>query len=626
MKKDIKIFVSHRIDMDSDVFESDILQPVRCGAIYDDRENVELLGDDTGDNISERRMTFCELTVQYWAWKNVDADYYGLCHYRRFFNFRNFNFPEDEYGMIVEDYIDERSANTYGLTDDVMRKAIEKYDVILGKKHDLTKLPGMWKSKSVYDHWTKAPDLHEEDLKTALDVLKRMYPDYSDDAQKYLNGHFAYFNLLHIMRKDLFYEYCEWLYPLLFELEKEIDITNYTQEGQRVVGHLAERLEGIYFEHLKRTRPELRIKELQKIIFQKPDKRLKYLKPAFLNTEKTVPIVFAANATFAPVCAVAISSVIANSNRNYQYDIIVLESDISKTDKKLIKNMASPYDNISVRFFNACGIVENYNLTANDHITVETYYRFLIQEILPDYDKVLYLDGDLVCNRDVAELYDTDIEEYLLAAAKDPDMCGQLNLPNSDVYRYLTHDVCMQNPFDYFQAGVLLLNTKEMRKRYSMTEWLKFSQHYYRYSDQDVLNRYCQGAVKYLNMSWNTLIDCNNYRVPVVIKSAEGSVFQEYHKARKNPYIIHFAGFQKPWKMRGVDFEAEFWKYARQSPYYEKFIFDILSGTTTTVYSAEPNIGVKGAIKVYLRKKVDKYCPKGTRRRYIIKKIFGRFA
>ncbi len=86
-KPDIKIFVSHRIDLDSETIDNPLYIPVRCGAVYDERENVDMLGDDTGDNISEKRNSFCELTVLYWAWKNVKADYYGLCQDCRYLVF-----------------------------------------------------------------------------------------------------------------------------------------------------------------------------------------------------------------------------------------------------------------------------------------------------------------------------------------------------------------------------------------------------------------------------------------------------------------------------------------------------------------------------------------------------------
>ncbi len=84
----IKIFVSHRIDQVSETIDNPLYVNVRCGAVYDNR-NPEayghIPGDNTGDNISEKKYKYSELTVQYWAWKNQEADYYGLCHYRRYF-------------------------------------------------------------------------------------------------------------------------------------------------------------------------------------------------------------------------------------------------------------------------------------------------------------------------------------------------------------------------------------------------------------------------------------------------------------------------------------------------------------------------------------------------------------
>ena len=80
---DVKIFVSHRVDLDSVAVENSVYIPVRCGAELDTNENPTMIGDNTGENISDKREYLGEFTVQYWAWKNVQADYYGLCHYRR---------------------------------------------------------------------------------------------------------------------------------------------------------------------------------------------------------------------------------------------------------------------------------------------------------------------------------------------------------------------------------------------------------------------------------------------------------------------------------------------------------------------------------------------------------------
>jgi len=618
---EIKIFVSHRIDLESCSFKSSILCPIRCGAIYDRRPNVTTLGDDTGDNISERRMTFNELTVQYWAWKNVDVDYYGLFHYRRFFNFQKVRFPEDSFGSVIDNYINDDTARTYGIQDKTISKMVEQYDLIVPERRDISTAPGQ--PHSVREQWIQTPYLYESDLQTMLEIISEMHPDYNDTAMQYLNGKYAYYCLIHIMKKEVFQAYCEWLYPMLFKIEQKIDIHDSSQERQRIVGHLAERLFGIYILYIRKHKPQLKLKELQTVLFQETKFNPAYLYPAFPKVESAIPIVFASNDAFASVCAVAISSLISHSDPHSFYDIVIIESDVSDKNKSLILSMIKNCNNISIRFFNAISMISKYHLSANNHITVETYYRFLIQEILPQYDKVLYLDGDIVCNKDVAELYYTELGDNLLAAAHDPDMCGQLNMPDSDTLRYLYREVHMKNPYDYFQAGVLVLNTREMRKVHTMDEWLSFAQTWYRYSDQDVLNRYCQGRVLYLDMRWNLIIDCDNYRVSVIINEAPGSIKQEYHKSRKDPHIVHFAGHQKPWKQRNVDMEEVFWQYARTTPYYEKLLSNILAVPALS-NDGFPPIGVKGTVKIYIRKKLNKWFPKGTKRRSIGGRLFGK--
>ncbi|USF26369.1 hypothetical protein N510_001297 [Firmicutes bacterium ASF500] len=623
-RPDIKIFVSHRIDLDSETIDNPLYIPVRCGAVFDEREDVTMLGDDTGDNISEKRLSFCEMTVQYWAWKNVKADYYGLCHYRRFFNFSKHKYLKDEYGVVLEEQLDADAEIIYGFREKTMRSVIERYDLIIPDSIRISSLPEH--PKSMWEHWDQVKYLHLEDLQALLDVISRLQPEYYQSAQQYLDGDQAYFFNLCIMNSALFNRYCEWLFPILSELEQIIDIENYTAEGQRTIGHLAERLLGIYILYLRQNVRDIRIKELQPVLFRNTKKSVPSLRPAFNKEleDKIVPIVLSSSNVFAPACAVAIQSILYNASVEKFYDIVILESDISDKNKKLILSMVDGTDNISIRFIDVTPIIKNYTLVASEHLTVETYYRFLIQEILPEYGKILYLDGDLVCNRDVSELFCVDIEGYMLAAAYDPDVGGQINLKNSDTLSYLVHELKMEDPSSYFQAGVLLLNLKEMRSAYSLEQWLTFAGKRYRYCDQDVLNRYCQGRVKYIDMAWNVMIDCENRRVPVVIHEAKGEIYRQYHEARKHPYIVHFAGFQKPWKQRGVDFEEEFWKYARNTPYYEQFLFNI------TIPPAMPDnglpaIGVKGALKIYIKKKTDIWFPKGTKRRTVIKRIFGRF-
>ena len=122
---DVKIFVSHRIDKDSEVLDNPFFIPVRCGAVYDNHAAPSTIGDDIGDNISQKKAKYGELTVQYWAWKNIEADYYGLCHYRRYLSFSSIqhetsysvskDWKEVIHNEVVEDYFDVNSQKKYGL-------------------------------------------------------------------------------------------------------------------------------------------------------------------------------------------------------------------------------------------------------------------------------------------------------------------------------------------------------------------------------------------------------------------------------------------------------------------------------------------------------------------------------
>lgn len=187
----IRIFSSHRIDVETQTIPCESIVPVRCGAALDTSNRSRLAGDNVGDNISQKRLSFCELTVQYWAWKNVEADYYGLCHYRRFFNFTHIQYPTDAYKNVMEEQICNETIRKFGLTDQDIQQIVKDADIILPEKRDVSTFPGHF--KSIEDHFARANFHHVHDLHTAIDILCELYPEYRESAKAYLSGHEGWF-------------------------------------------------------------------------------------------------------------------------------------------------------------------------------------------------------------------------------------------------------------------------------------------------------------------------------------------------------------------------------------------------------------------------------------------------
>lgn len=272
---DVKIFVSHRIDINSELIDNPLYIPMRCGAVFDKENFMDIAGDDTGDNISERRMSFCEFTVQYWAWKNADADYYGLCHYRRYLSFADKNFKTDEYNMIHEASLTPMGKKKYGLMNpNTMKSLIEKYDIVTSEYADVRKIPTPIGNKdTVLEHW-KAHDgefLKKESIDLLLELIDDLAPKYSKSSREYLNGtRYRGFNCF-VMNRALFQRMCEFQFPIMFEVERRLDTTGYTQTMMRTPAFLGEMLYGIFLYYVT-TYEHWKVKELQLVYFQNTEK------------------------------------------------------------------------------------------------------------------------------------------------------------------------------------------------------------------------------------------------------------------------------------------------------------------------------------------------------------------
>ena len=184
------------------------------------KEDLGYTKDSTGDNISSKNSNYCELTGLYWIWKNSKSDIVGLVHYRRYF-----------YKSVLKNR--KKILNR----EDIL-KILNKYDVIVAPKGNTwgTNVRENYNQKHI-----------AEDLNKCEKILKKKYPDYKDAFDTIMNGSsYSPFNMV-ITRKEIFDEYCKWLFDIFSDLEKKINVedgrSNY---DKRVYGFLSERLFNVW--------------------------------------------------------------------------------------------------------------------------------------------------------------------------------------------------------------------------------------------------------------------------------------------------------------------------------------------------------------------------------------------
>ena len=196
--------------------------------------DLGIQGDDTGDNISWKNKNYCELTALYWAWKNLkEVDIVGLCHYRRYFALKNemFNTGVQKYVLGQPDIIcDEKR-----IVDD-----LDKYDIILPNKTYVKNTVGEYYA---INHSRQDFDVLEE-------VVKEFYSEYEYAFHHvmYSSNSYSPCNMM-ICRKELFDEYCEWLFGVLGKVEERVHIQHYTPYQARIFGFMSERLLNVYCIH-----------------------------------------------------------------------------------------------------------------------------------------------------------------------------------------------------------------------------------------------------------------------------------------------------------------------------------------------------------------------------------------
>lgn len=566
----INIYVS--MHKDSYVPPIQYLQPIQVGAAIADSRIPGVLYDDVGENISDKNKRYCELTAQYWAWKNVkDADYYGFWHYRRYFSF-NLNVEPDVWGNINCDKIDEAALVGLNIDKDTIAKVVPHYDLILPDEWVCDEGQG---PITILEHWRK--HFNVEDITVTLQVIAEKYPQYIKYFNETLMDTKAVFCNLFIMKKELFEEYNSFCFGVLEEVEKRVDHSKYNVERYRTLGHIAERLLDAYSRYIKDVFPEKKVLYLHRVLI-KDTKNAAVVSKIKTDKKCYAAVALACDDKYMPYTGALLQSIIENAGQDAFYDIVVMHNSISENNQRICKELAKGYSNVSIRFLDVSRNFAAYAAVHVDrHLTVETYFRFMIPDLFKEYDKVLYLDCDMVVNDDIAKLFKLDIGDNYVAATRDLDFIASCEEPERGKFykaNILKH-IKIDMPENYFQAGVLLFNIPQILKEFDTRKLFEvaLSRSWY-YHDQDVLNYLFNRHIYYLDQRWNILcmLEEGSYRSFLFKEYLYAKYNEAYHAGRKDPAIIHYAGVPKPWKDLKCDLADYFWKYARTSPYYEQLL------------------------------------------------------
>lgn len=242
--------------------ENPLIFQVQVGSALADHHIEGIFHDDEGDNISKKNRSYCELTAQYWAWKNLQADYYGFFHYRRYMSFKQY-FPVTNGKIQLKrwtPYLEadslEGDLSPYDLDEIHMRQVIEQYDVItvLSERMDVT----------AYEQFGQFHRIN--DLDRAILILKELYPEQTEACDSYMQSKYIYFCNMYIMKRECFHAYMNWVFPILEKFESQTDFSGYSDKEKRVTGYIAERLFGVYYTWLKQQ-GQVKCAEVPYVIF-----------------------------------------------------------------------------------------------------------------------------------------------------------------------------------------------------------------------------------------------------------------------------------------------------------------------------------------------------------------------
>lgn len=257
-----------------------------------------------------------------------------------------------------------------------------------------------------------------------------------------------------------------------------------------------------------------------------------------------IPIVMVSDTNYISQTRVAIWTMRKNTCRDVLLEVTILCPDsLTENERYRLKELESMWYNLKITFYDV-----NYDIFIDakpvSRIPVTSFYRLIISEVLKEDERCLFLDGDLIVNTDLRNLYLQDVGDAYIAGVRDSIF---LCAPDNAVQHFETYG--FQAFTSYVNAGVMLFNLSQIRKDNVQKQFIKCMDIYYPYMDQDILNKVCERRVKLLDLKYNFFSWRKNTKVG----------------EEKKWEILHFVGADKPWDNLRIRGAKEWWLYAEEA-------------------------------------------------------------
>lgn len=257
-----------------------------------------------------------------------------------------------------------------------------------------------------------------------------------------------------------------------------------------------------------------------------------------------IPIVMVADKNYISQTRVAIWTMRKNTNKDVFLEVTIFcSAQLEQESRNRLVELESIWRNIKVNFYEVDPqSFSNAKVVA--HVPIASFYRLIIPEVLKQDEKCLFLDGDILVNVDLQELYQKNMGDAYIAGVRDNEfLCD----PDEALKYYMTHGF---NTYNYVNAGVMIFNIAKLREAHLQSEFLNCMETCYTRMDQDILNKVCKRKIKLLDLSYNYF---NRRKNQIVMSKSE------------DWKILHFAGPEKPWNNFRIRYADKWWAWAKEA-------------------------------------------------------------